>query len=276
MNTITEASIMQYIEYLYARRRAPSTVQKYVHSIRLFAAWLGDRSFTREAFAQWARQLDVSPRTANGAISAVNGLAAFLRHGEVRLELNRVETPYYRAEGKELKRAEYERLLTAARQTGKERLYLTVMTIAALGIRVSELKYITAAAVEQGEARITNKGKTRSLVIPDKLRARLNAYIHKRGIQGGPIFLTRSGKPLSRGQVWEELKKLARAAGVALAKVFPHNLRHLFAVLHYQVHKDIFTLSRILGHSSVKTTQIYLITSSKVFGRGIEILGLIQ
>lgn len=150
------------------------------------------------------------------------------------------------------------------------------MTIAALGIRVSELADITVGALRRGEAEIANKGKTRRIVIPKQLRAKLSAFCSRQGIKDGPLFLTRRGRPLTRGQIWAELKMMARRAGVALGKVFPHNLRHLFAVLHYKANKDIFLLSRILGHSSVKTTQIYLITSSKVFGRGMETLGLIQ
>ena len=275
MTTISPEMIRQYADHLHARRRAASTVQKYTHYTSLFAAWLGERPFTRDAFADWAGQLNVSPRTANGAISAVNGLAALLQRPEVRLEFNKVEAPYYRSERRELKKQEYERLVSAARQAGKERTCLTVMTIAALGLRVSELKCITVKAVRMGEAQITNKGKTRRIVIPGKLRSKLESYCRKRGVQSGPIFITRNGNPMTRGQIWIEMKRLAKAAGVSLAKVFPHNLRHLFATLHYRAHKDIFALSRILGHSSVKTTQIYLAASSSVFGRGMEMLGLI-
>lgn len=276
MSTISSRSIHQYAVYLQSRRRAPATVQKYAYYLKQFAAWLGTRSFTREHFAAWAAGLGCSPRTANGAISAVNGYARWIGRPELKLEFNRIETPYYRPEQRDLKKSDYEALLMAASSAGRERLYLTVMTIAGLGIRVSELPFVTVRAVQSGEASITNKGKTRRVVIPKRLRDRLLRYCRAQNIADGPVFVTRSGKPLGRRQIWTELKTLARRAHVALEKVFPHNLRHLFAVLHYRAHKDIFGLSRILGHSSVKTTQLYLVTGSEVFARQMEVLGLIQ
>ena len=268
--------ISTYPHHLIARRKAPATIQKYIHYIKQFSKWLGDRPFSLENYALWASELTMSPRTVNCAISAVNGFAAWSGHPEIRLAFNKVETPYYRAESRELNRTEYDRLLDTAKAASKERLHLLIMTIAGLGIRVSELRFITIEALKSGEAEITNKGRTRRVVVPKKLKKLLLSYTRRHHIKTGPVFITKNKRALSRGQIWAELKKLAELAGVQLSKVFPHNLRHLFAVQHYKAHKDIFRLSCILGHASVVTTQVYLAESSGVFEVEMEKVGLVR
>lgn len=273
--TITAENISKYRAWLAGRRKAPATVQKYLRFIASFAAWLGDRALTPELLAQWVGLLSCAPATANTAISALNSLTAFLGRPELHMAHNRVESPYYRPADRDLGRDEYERMLLYAKRNRMWRIYYAAATLCGLGIRVSELRFITVEAVRGGAVSITNKGKTRTVLIEGRLRERLARYAREQGIASGPIIVTRTGRAVSRGQLWAELKRLAALAGVTLSKVFPHNLRHLFAVVFYERVRDIFELSKLLGHSSVKTTQIYLRTSSVELGRKLDGLRLI-
>ena len=273
--TIKEADIQAYQIHLLEQRRAPATIQKYLRCIRRFSAWLVDRPLSKGEIAAWANELTLSPVTANASISALNGFMAWMGRHDLHLRHNRVETPYFRPAERDLDKTEYDRLITTARRCGMHRIQYAAMTLAGLGIRVSELQFITVEALQRGSVSITNKGKTRNVIIPGKLRYKLLSYTKKYRIKSGAVFRTRTGRALSRGQIWAELKHLAHLAGVTLSKVFPHNLRHLFAVVYMKKRNDIFALCKLLGHSSVKTTQLYLRTSSNMLGRELDGLGFV-
>ena len=187
----------------------------------------------------------------------------------------RLQRQLFRDGSRELTRAEYDRLIAAAHALGRERLALLMETICATGIRVSEVQYITMEAVRQSRAEITLKGKIRTILIPGKLRRKLLKYAQQNKTVSGEIFLTRNGKGLSRKQIWAEMKAICKAAGVAASKVFPHNLRHLFARVFYRVCRDVAKLADVLGHSSIETTRIYLISTGSEHARELERTGLV-
>ena len=206
---------------------------------------------------------------------SLNCFFTFLGKQEYRIRTLRIQRKLFRDDSRELTRAEYDRLIAAAQSAGKSRLALLMETICATGIRVSEVQYITVEAVEKGRAEISLKGKIRTILIPGKLRRKLLKYARKNKTVSGKIFLTRNGKGMSRKQVWAEMKAICEKAGVAPSKVFPHNLRHLFARTFYKVCRDVAKLADVLGHSSIETTRIYLITTGAEHARQLERLGLV-
>ena len=208
-------------------------------------------------------------------LAALNGLFHFLGWDECRAKFLKVQRRLFRDAGRELTRQEYERLLAAARARGQERLALLMEAICATGIRVSEVQYITVEAARAGRAEVALKGKIRTILIPSKLCRKLLKYAKQQKTASGEIFLTRNGTPLSRRQIWAEMKQLCRYAGVEPGKVFPHNFRHLFATIFYRACKDIVRLADVLGHSSIETTRIYLTTSGAEHAQQLNRLGLI-
>jgi len=275
---LTPERIAAYAQHLYAEERAPGTVEKYLRDIRAFAAWLDGGAVTREAVTKWKEQLQVGRAavTVNGALAALNGLFRFLGWEECRARFLKVQRRLFRDAGRELKRSDYERLTATARERGRERLALLMETICATGIRVSEVQYITVEAARQGRAEISLKGKIRTIILPAKLCRKLLKYAGKNKTASGGVFLTRNGKPLSRRQIWAEMKALCKYAGVDPSKVFPHNLRHLFATAFYRACRDIAKLADVLGHSSIETTRIYLLTSGAEHQRQLDRLGLVS
>ena len=217
-----------------------------------------------------------APATINSMLAAINRLFKYLGRDDCRVKELRLQRQIFRRAERELSRNEYFRLLDAARAMGRERLALLMETICATGIRVSEVKYITAEAIRRGRAEISLKGKLRTVLLPGKLCRKLEKYARKEKITAGEIFLTRSGRGLSRRQIWAEMKSVCRQAGVVPTKVFPHNLRHLFARCFYQACRDIARLADVLGHSHMETTRIYLVSSGREHARQIERLGLIS
>jgi len=177
---------------------------------------------------------------------------------------------------RELTKEEYARLVAAAEKSGNHRLALVLQTICATGIRISELQYITVDAVRTGRADVSNKGKRRTIFLPGQLRRILTKYISENNVESGAVFVTRNGKPLNRSNIWRDMKALCERAGVDAKKVFPHNLRHLFARTHYTMEKDLSRLADILGHASVNTTRIYTKESGAVHAAQIERLGLMR
>ena len=274
---ITTERITAYGVYLRREERAPATLEKYLRDIRAFAAWLGDSPVSREAVTNWKEYLLAqgrAPVTVNGALSALNGLFRFLGW-DCRVKFLKIQRRLFRDQSRELTRTEYERLIRTAEAQGKHRLALLMEAICATGIRVSEVKYLTVEAAGAGCAEISLKGKIRAILLPGKLCRRLLKYAKKQKIASGEIFLTKSGKGLSRRQIWAEMKRLCAAAGVEPSKVFPHNLRHLFATAFYRACKDIAKLADVLGHSSIETTRIYLVTSGTEHRKQLDRLGLI-
>ena len=275
---ISKCELSAFAACLKNEDRSSGTVEKYLHDASAFAAWLGCRELTRETSAGWRDHLlreGYAPATINSMLSAVNALFRFLGRENCKIRFLRVQRKAFREQSRELTRTEYQKLLDTAAGQGQERLRLLMETICATGIRVSEVQYITVEAAQRGRAEIRLKGKIRTILIPAKLCRKLLKYARKQKIASGEIFLTRGGKPVSRRQIWREMKMLCEKAGVESSKVFPHNLRHLFAATFYKVCRDIVKLADILGHSSINTTRIYLMTTGTEHARQLEKLGLV-
>lgn len=275
---ITGRSLAEFGQYLEEEEYEKSTVEKYLREIRHFYRWLGDRAVDKRIAAEFKGSLQergYAPSTVNGKLSALNAFFRFAGWEECRVKFLRIQRQIFRDQKRELSREEYRRLLKAARDRRNNRLALLMETVCGTGIRISETEYITVEALKRGRAEIRLKGKVRVIFLPGKLCCRLLSYAEKQGIDSGEIFLTRNGGRLSRRQVWREMKELSRYAGVEETRVFPHNLRHLFAEAYYRVSRDIVKLADMLGHSSVETTRIYLRTSGKEHMRYLESTGLL-
>lgn len=277
-NIITAEQIDAYCLSLLTDERSAGTISKYRRDLTAFARWLDGRAVTKESAAGWKAHLmnhGYAPRTINSMLAAINGFFRFMDWG-IKLKFLSIQRQIFRDSSRELTKEEYDRLLTAARESGQERLALIMETLCATGIRVSELRYITVEAAKAGRATITLKGKIRTILLPAKLCRKLVKYAKKQKTASGEIFLTKSGRPITRRQVWFELKRLCKAAGVEPSKVFPHNLRHLFATTFYKACKDIARLADMLGHSSIDTTRIYLMVSGAEQQRQLDRLGLVS
>lgn len=277
MNIVTPQGISSYCADLRAQEREAGTIDKYRRDLTALAAFLDGEELTAESAAAWKTHLlqDHAPRTVNAMLAAVNGFCRFM-DWRISTKYLKIQHQTFREAGRELTRAEYDRLLAAAKQSGQTRLALIMETLCATGIRVSELRYITVEAARAGRATVHLKGKIRTILLPQKLCRKLTKYAQKQKTATGEIFLTGSGRGISRRQVWFELKRLCRAAGVAESKVFPHNLRHLFATVFYAACRDIARLADMLGHSSIETTRIYLTISADEQLRQLERLRLVS
>lgn len=276
---ISEEKLIAFERHLRLEEREPATIEKYLRDIRSFAMWLEERALCKEAVVAWKEYLlakHYAPSTVNSMLIAVNRFFRFQHWDELRVKTVRVQRQIFRRRDKELTKEEYARLLDTAQDLGRERLALLMETICATGIRVSEVRYITVEAAQAGRAEIALKGKIRTILLPGKLRRKLLKYAKKQNTGSGEIFLTRTGKGMSRRQIWAEMKSICKKAGVAPSKVFPHNLRHLFARTFYKVCRDVVQLADVLGHSSVETTRIYLATTGDEYVRRMDRLGLIS
>ena len=275
---IREADIVRFGEHLRSEEREPGTIEKYRRDVRALADWMSGKTVTKELVMAWKEHLRRSgyaPVTINSMLTAANRFFRFLGWEEVRVKALRIQRRVFRSRERELSREEYARLVETAHTLGRERLALLMETICATGIRVSEVKYITVEAARTGRAEVSLKGKIRTILLPNKLCRKLQKYAGKQKTASGEIFLTRNGRGLSRRQIWAEMKALCGKAGVAVGKVFPHNLRHLFARSFYRACRDVVQLADVLGHSSVETTRIYLISSGAEHARRMERLGLV-
>ena len=276
---LTAEQFDAYSCWLRQSERSPATIEKYLRDVQAFAHWLNGKPVTKELVTGWKEYLQSehrAPASVNAALSALNGLFCFLGWADCRAKFLRIQRRLFRDQAKELTCADYNRLVGTARNLGRERLALVMETICATGIRVSEVRYITVEAARQGRAEIALKGKIRVILLPAKLCRKLLKYAQKQKIASGEIFLTGNGNSISRCQIWAEMKRLCKYAGVELPRVFPHNLRHCFAVAFYRAYKDIAKLADVLGHSSIETTRIYLLTSSEEHQRQLDRLGLVS
>ena len=276
---ITGKQLTAFERHLRLEEREPGTIEKYLRDIRAFAAWLEEKPLDKEAAVAWKEHLLASgyaPSTINSMLIAANRFFHFQHWDELRVKTVRIQRRIFRSRDRELTKEEYVRLLETAHALGRERLALLMETICATGIRVSEVKYITVEAAQAGRAEIALKGKIRTILLPGKLRRKLLKYAKKQNTGTGEIFLTRTGKGMSRHQIWAEMKAICKQAGVASSKVFPHNLRHLFARTFYKVCRDVVQLADVLGHSSVETTRIYLASTGDEYVRRMDRLGLIS
>lgn len=276
---LNEEQINVYSRHLFTEERSHSTKKKYLRDIRTFTNWIADGLVTKEVTMNWKSHLlerGYAPVSVNAMLSALNGLFRFLGWDDCRVKFLKIQRRLFRDSNRELSRTEYIRLVSTARELGRERLALVMETICATGIRVSELRYITVEAARCGHAEIRLKGKIRVILLPGKLCRKLLKYAKRQKKASGEIFITRSGKGLSRRQIWTEMKLLCRDAFVDASRVFPHNLRHLFATTFYHTYKDIVQLADVLGHSCIETTRIYLATSSREHMKQLERMRLVS
>ena len=273
---ITQNQIQSFNQYLIREEKSTATVEKYLRDARAFVVYVGDEVVTKEvvmAYKKYLQMKEYAVRSINSMLASLNSLLDFLGWSDCKVKAIKQQKQTYCAEEKELSKAEYMRLLEAAKK--KPQLQLVMQTICGTGIRVSELKFFTVEDVKQGEVIVNCKGKTRTILIPGKLKKLLLDYSKKEKIRSGVIFITRNGKPLNRSCIWAQMKELCKDAGVNPSKVFPHNLRKLFARTFYGIEKDIAKLADILGHSSIDTTRIYIMTTGTEHRRKIERLGLV-
>ena len=276
--TIGPTCLFRYAQALRREERASATVEKYLRDAADFAAWLGPRPLSRDAAAGWKAHLlsrGLAPATVNAKLSALNGLLRSLGREDCRARFLKLQRRAFRDEARDLSRGEYARLLRAAQSSGRTRLALLLEAICSTGIRVSETRHFTVEAARRGRADVSLKGKIRTILLPGKLCRKLLQFARTQKIASGEIFLARDGTNLSRCQIWREMKSLCQAAGVAPSKVFPHNLCHLFAAAFYQATRDIVKLADILGHSSINTTRIYLLSTGAEHVRQLERLRLV-
>ena len=275
---LTASVLNRFRQELLRRERSAPTIEKYLHDVRTFAVWLDGREVTPEAVLAWKRELvdQFKPGTVNGKLAAVNALFAFAGWPDCQARSLKVQRRAFRDNARELTKEEFYRLVATAERLGKDRLALLFEAIGSTGVRVSEVKYFTVEAARLGRAEIALKGKIRTILLPGKLCRKLLKYARKQKIASGEIFLTRSGKPINRKQIWAEMKALCKQAGVAPGKVFPHNLRHLFAQTFYHQTHDVVKLADVLGHSSLTTTRIYLISTGEEHQRELEKLKLVS
>ena len=278
MRKITNELINSFKTYLIEEEKSENTIEKYIRDVTFFVMWLAGREATKILALNYKKKLceKYAPSSVNAAISSLNSFFAFTGWHDIRIKALKIQRQIFSNKDKELTKAEYERLLTAAKSKKNERLYLLMQTICSTGIRVSELRFVTCDAVKKGQAVISCKGKMRTIFLPKELCKMLKDYIKKQGIKYGSVFVSRNGKPLDRSYIWKMLKNLCEAAGVPRDKVFPHNFRHLFARTYYSLQKDIVRLANILGHSSVETTRIYTIETGDICRGQIQKLGLLR
>lgn len=273
---LTEEEILAFREMLILEEKSKATIEKYVRDVRAFSAFLNGSAVTKETMMAYKQQLlkkGYAVRSLNSMLASINSFLDFQGWRDCRVKNLKLQPSAYCAEEKELTKAEYMRLLSAAEHQPK--LQLILETICSTGIRVSELAFFTVECVRLGEISVHCKSKIRTILIPGKLRRRLLEYAKKNGISTGVVFAAKNGKPMNRCSIWTQMKALCEKARVKASKVFPHNLRKLFARTFYNVEKDIAKLADILGHSSINTTRIYIMTTGAEHRRKIESLGLL-
>lgn len=270
-------TIQSYLHYLQEQDRSCQTVKKYAHDLLAFASFLSGQHLTKDAIISWKEHLIANYATSsvNTMLAAVNGFLSFMGWLDLKVKPIKIQRQIFCSADKELNRAEYFRLVEAAKKKGNERLSLILQTICATGIRVSELKWITVEAVQSGQAQVVCKGKWRTVFLPEKLCKVLKKYLKRQKRLTGAIFITKTGKPIDRSNIWRDMKALCKSAAVEASKVFPHNLRHLFARTYYSLEKDLSRLADILGHSNITTTRIYTIESGVVHARQLSRMNLV-
>ena len=278
MKTVTDEIIKKFELYLYEEERSDNTIDKYMRDIRFFRKWLKGRGIDKSAVIEYKKELceRYAMKSVNSMLSSINAFFAFMGWYDLKVKTLKIQRRIFADKEKELTKAEYERMLAAAKDKKNERLYYLMQTIASTGLRVSEIKYVTCEAVREGQAVINCKGKIRQIFLPKKLCQMLKKYIKSQNIKSGSVFITRSGRPLDRCAIWKMMKSLCESAGVSKDKVFPHNFRHLFARTFYSLQKDIVRLADILGHSSVETTRIYTMESGTEHIKQLQRLGLLR
>lgn len=275
---LAENRIETFRQHLISEEKSDHTIDKYLRDVRAFGGFLAGREVTKELVVAYKEMLVDSGyaiKSVNSMLASINSLFTFLGWLDCKVKAIKQQRQIFCSEDKELTKAEYIRLLNAAKQKKNDRLNLILQMICGTGIRVSELEYITVEAARAGQATVNCKGKTRVVFLVKELKKKLLQYAKEKRIGVGPIFITSGGKPISRTNIWREMKALCKDANINPNKVFPHNLRHLFARTFYGLEKDIVKLADILGHSSVNTTRIYIVSTGEEHRRRMENLRLV-
>ena len=278
MKKITDKLIENFRKYLIDEEKSAATLEKYIRDITAFRVWLGSEQLCKTKVMEYKEYLigSYAPASVNSILSSLNSFFDYNNEYGLKVKTLKIQKQIFAKDEKELTKAEYNRLLTAAKAEGNQKLYLLMQTICATGIRVSELQYITLETLKSGRADVNMKGKLRVIIIPKDLCKMLKKYADKQRITSGSIFVTKTGRPLDRTNIWKLMKSLCESAGVDKTKVFPHNLRHLFARTFYSIEKDIVRLADILGHSSVNTTRIYTMETLNICRSQVQRLGLLR
>ena len=274
---LTADIIEDFRKNLELQEKSTSTIEKYIRDVKAFSVYAENSAITKEKVIAYKKYLrnNYAVRSVNSMLASINSLFSFLGWHDLRVKSLKLQQQVFCPEEKELTKAEYARLCKTAERKHNERLNLILQTICGTGIRVSELQFITVEAVKNGEAIVNCKAKTRAVFIVKELKQKLLRYAAEQNIKSGMIFVTRTGKPISRTNIWREMKDLCEEANVNPKKVFPHNLRHLFARVFYGIEKDIAKLADILGHSSINTTRIYIISTGTEHRKRMENMRLI-
>ncbi len=278
MRKITNELIQKFKAHLIDEEKSSSTLEKYIRDIKVFMEWCKETELSKIVVLEYKQDIieKYAPASVNSILSSLNSFFAYNEWYDLKVKALKIQRQIFANKDKELTKADYERLLVAAKQKKNQRLYYLMQTICATGIRVSELKAITVSAVKCGQATINCKGKMRIVILPKQLCKMLKDYIKENNIKSGSVFVSKNRKPLDRSNIWSDMKKLCESAGVSKDKVFPHNLRHLFARTYYSLQKDVVRLADILGHSSVNTTRIYTMETGEIHRQQIQKLGLLR
>lgn len=279
MRTITNKLIEKFREYLYEEEKSNATVSKYICDIKKLKEYANGQELDKKLIVGYKEYLQNKGCYKSGSINsflvAANCFFQFMGWNDLKIKTIKVQKKAFMPNNMDLSKAEYKKLVAAAEKSGKIQLAMLIQTLCAIGLRVSELAFITVKSVNEGTVNVYCKGKERQILIPKALQMKLLYYIHKNGTKNGVVFHTRSGKPINRSNIWREMKSLCQEAGVEQEKVFPHNLRHLFAKTFYNTCKDIAKLADILGHSSIETTRVYIMTTSREYQKHMDEMDLV-
>lgn len=275
---MTNDKIKCFEEKLINEEKSDATLEKYLRDVKAFLNWTGDVEIDKMCVLKYKKYLmsTYAPVSVNSVLSSLNSFFDFEGRQDLKVRMLRIQKQIFANKDRELSKTEYERLLRTAKKEKNQRLCYIMQTICATGIRVSELKFITVEAIKTGKAEISCKGKMRVVILPRQLCKTLIGYTKRNNIKNGSVFVTRTGKAIDRCAIWKMMKGICQKAGVAANKVFPHNLRHLFARTYYKMQKDIVRLADILGHSSVNTTRIYTMETGEIHRNHIQKLGLLM
>ncbi len=274
MRTVTNKLVEKFREYLYEEEKSNATVSKYICDIKKLKEYANGHELDKKLIVSYKEYLQNKGCYKSGSINsflvAANCFFQFMGWNDLKIKTIKVQKKAFMPNNMDLSKAEYKKLVAAAEKSGKIQLAMLIQTLCAIGLRVSELAFITVKSVNEGTVNVYCKGKERQILIPKALQIKLLYYIHKNGTKNGVVFCTRSGKPINRSNIWREMKSLCKEAGVEQEKIFPHNLRHLFAKTFYNTCKDIAKLADILGHSSIETTRVYIMTTSKEYQKHMD------
>ena len=279
MRTVTNKLVEKFREYLYEEEKSNATVSKYICDIKKLKEYANGHELDKKLIVSYKEYLQNKGCYKSGSINsflvAANCFFQFMGWNDLKIKTRKVQKKAFMPNNMDLSKAEYKKLVAAAEKSGKIQLAMLIQTLCAIGLRVSELAFITVKSVNEGTVNVYCKGKERQILIPKALQIKLLYYIHKNGTKNGVVFRTRSGKPINRSNIWREMKSLCKEAGVEQEKVFPHNLRHLFAKTFYNTCKDIAKLADILGHSSIETTRVYIMTTSREYQKHMDEMDLV-